>query len=275
MTSKLGIIAGGGEAPRQLIAACQSLGRPFFVVCLEGHADPGLAKDAPHIWLPLGAGGKLKELFKEHGIADVIMIGRVRRPSLLEIKPDWFTMKVLTKIGMNSLGDDGLLRAIGKVFEEEGGVRVLGIQDVFADLMTPEGVLTKMQPDDDAENDIRRGIEVARALGSVDVGQAVVVQQGLVLGVEAVEGTDALLKRCSELRREGEGGVLVKLAKPQQDNRFDLPTIGPETVAAASAAGLRGIAIEARRSLILSREATLAKADEAGVFVTGIEPDAS
>ncbi len=267
--SKLGIIAGGGAVPRQLIGACQSLGRPFYVFCLEGHADPDLAKDVPHSWLRLGEGGKLKELFAEQGITEVVMIGRVRRPSLFEIKPDWFTVKVLAKIGMNSLGDDGLLCAIGKVFEEEGGVRVLGAHEVFAELLTPEGVLTKTQPDEDAQKDIQRGIDVAKALGAVDVGQSVVVQQGIVLGVEAVEGTDALLARCASLRREGPGGVLVKIAKPQQDNRFDLPTMGPETVAAAAQAGLRGIAVQAGRSLLVEREKTFAGADKMGLFVVG------
>ncbi|MDD5585454.1 MAG: UDP-2,3-diacylglucosamine diphosphatase LpxI [Alphaproteobacteria bacterium] len=272
---KLGIIAGGGEVPRQLIEACRKLGRAFFVVCLEGQADPDLAKDDPHVWLPLGAGARLKEIFAGEAIAEVIMIGRVRRPSLLEIKPDWFTLKVLTKIGMNSLGDDGLLSAIGKVFEEEGGVRVVGVQDVFAGLLTPAGVLTRAQPDEDANNDIRRGVEAARALGRVDVGQSVIVQQGIVLGVEAIEGTDALIARCAGLRRDGPGGVLVKFAKPQQDNRFDLPTIGPDTVASAAKAGLRGIAIESGRSLIVERESAVAAADEAGLFIAGINPNVS
>lgn len=267
---KLGIIAGGGAVPRQLIAACQTLRRPFYVICLEGHADTDLAQDQPHAWLPLGAGARLKELIKEQGITDIVMIGRVRRPSLLEIKPDWFTLKVLTKIGMNSLGDDGLLRAIGKVIEEEGGVRILGAHEVFADLLTPEGVLTQSAPDDDALQDIRRGIAVAKALGTVDVGQAVIVQQGLVLGVEAIEGTDALIKRCASLKREGHAPILVKLAKPQQDNRFDLPAIGPDTIASASTAGIRGIAVQANRSLLIEREKTLAAANEAGIFIMGL-----
>jgi hypothetical protein len=267
---KLGIIAGGGAVPRQLIGACQKLGRAFFVICLEGQADPGLAEGLPHAWVHLGAGSRLKELFAEQQIKDVVMIGRVRRPSLLEIKPDWLALKVLTKIGINSLGDDGLLRGIGKAIEDETGMRVVGVQDVFADLLTPVGVLTRAQPDDAAHQDIQRGVEAAQALGRLDIGQAVVVQQGIVLGVEAIEGTDALIARCAGLRREGPGGVLVKVAKPQQDNRFDLPAIGHETITACRTAGLRGIAIEAGRSLIVEREKTLADADAAGMFVIGL-----
>jgi len=253
-----------------LIDACRGAGRRFFVVCLKGHADPGLAEGLPHVWLPLGAGARLKEIFRSEQIEEVVMAGRVRRPSVLEIKPDWFTLKILAKIGMNSLGDDGLLRAIGKVFEDEG-LRVVGIHEILSGLLAPEGILTKTKPDAEAWKDINRGIEVAAALGRADVGQAVIVQQGIVLGVEAIEGTDALIARCAGLRREGHGGVLVKLAKPQQDDRFDLPSIGPGTISAAASAGLSGIAVQSGRSLIMEREKTIAAADNAGLFVAGLK----
>ena len=197
------------------------------------------------------------------------MIGRVRRPSLFELKPDWFALKAVTKIGISMVGDDTLLTGIGKVMEEEIGVRVIGAQDIFADLLTPEGQLGRIAADADAEKDIQRGLVVAKTLGTVDVGQSVVVQQGLVLGVEAIEGTDALIARCASLKREGLGGVLVKTAKPQQDNRYDLPTIGPDTIAAAIKAGLRGIVIEAGRSFLVEREKTIAMADEANIFILG------
>src|ERR1700733_1087506 len=111
---KLAIIAGGGSAPRHLIAACQKLGREFFVICLEGQADKNLAQDLPHAWLPLGAGGKLKEVVAQHGLKELVMIGRVRRPSLLELKPDMLALKVVMKAGINMAGDDALLRAIGR-----------------------------------------------------------------------------------------------------------------------------------------------------------------
>jgi len=271
---KLGIIAGGGSAPHALIEACMRAARDFFVICLEGQADQDLAKDLPHVWLPLGAAAKLKALGESEGIDEIVMIGRVRRPSLLEIKPDWLALKVLTKIGMNMLGDDALLRAIGKAIEEEGGVRVIAIQDVFKDLLTPEGTLGKVEPSDEAKKDITRGIEVAKALGRLDVGQSVIVQQGMVLGVEAIEGTDDLIARAGKLKREGAGGVLVKIAKPQQDNRYDLPTVGPGTVEAAKRAGLAGIALEAGRSLLIERERTIAEADAAGIFIIGCASDA-
>jgi DUF1009 family protein len=270
ITAKLGIVAGGGNVPRSLIAACQKLGRPFYVVCLEGQADQDLAANLPHIWLPLGAASKLKALVTEQNITELVMIGRVRRPSMLEIKPDWLALKVLTKIGMTMLGDDALLSAIGKAMEDEG-IKVISAQDIFADVLTPTGQLGSIAPDTEAQRDIARGLEVATALGRLDIGQSVVVQQGMILGVEAIEGTDALIARCGPLRRQGVGGVLVKIAKPQQDNRYDLPTVGPDTIAALIAAGLRGVVLEAGRSLLVDRERAIAMADAAGLFISGID----
>jgi DUF1009 family protein len=267
---KLGIIAGGGTAPRRVIEACRAQKRDYFVVCLEGQAAPDLAHDAPHVWLSLGEASKLRDLSTTEKITEIVMIGHVRRPSLLELKPDWLSVKVLAKIGFNLLGDDALLRAIGQAIEQECGVRLIGVQDVLGGALMREGALGSVAPDDQAKKDIARGVEVARALGQADVGQSVIVQQGLVLGVEAIEGTDALIARCKDLKREGVGGVLVKLAKPQQDDRFDLPTIGPDTIEAAAKAGLRGIAVEAGRSLLIDRDRVRQLADEAGIFVVGI-----
>jgi DUF1009 family protein len=268
---KLGIIAGGGAAPRHLIDACQKLGRDYFVLCLEGQADKDLAKDLPHSWLHFGSGSKLKELSASEGLKELVMIGNVRRPSLTEIKPDWLALKVLTKVGLNMLGDDAFLRGLSKAIEEEAGVRIIGVQEVFADILTPKGQLGRHAPDAEDEKDIARGVEISRALGALDIGQAVIVQQGLVLGVEAIEGTDALIKRSADVRREGPGGVLIKMPKPNQDNRFDLPTIGPETIVALKKAGLRGVATEAGRSLFIDRKAAIHIADDAGIFIVGLD----
>lgn len=272
MTQTLGIIAGGGEAPKRLIAACQRLGRPFHVLALEGQTDVDIAgDDAPVTWLPLGAAAAARDLARDKGIKDVVMLGRVRRPSLPEIKPDWLMMQKLLKIGLNLLGDDGLLKAVAAEIEAEG-FKVVAPHEIFTDLLMPEGQLGRIAPDEMAKSDIQRGMEITRALGVLDVGQAAVVQQGLVLGLEAVEGTDALINRAALLKREGVGGVLVKTKKPQQDMRFDLPSIGVGTVEAVVAAGLRGIAAEAGASLLIDREEVIKRADSAGIFIVGIKP---
>lgn len=266
----LGILAGKGELPARLIAACRASGRPFFVLAFEGQTDAALVEGVSHGWCRLGAAGTAFKLLREHGVQDLVMAGRMSRPSLAELRPDLRATRFFAKVGVKALGDDGLLSAVVKEIEIEG-FKVVGVDAVLADLLAPAGLYTRTAPDDQAHADIKRGVQVARELGRLDVGQAVVVQQGLVLGVEAIEGTDALLARCGGLRREGPGGVLVKVSKPGQERRVDLPTIGVSTVTAAAAAGLRGIAVEAGRSLVVDRLAIAKEADTAGIFVIGVE----
>jgi DUF1009 family protein len=268
MAFKIGIVAGGGGLPRKLVQACREARIEFFVLALEGAAEPETVADAPHAWCRLGAGGAALGLLRDNGVTDLVFAGGVQRPSLAALRPDWRAAKFFARVGYRALGDDGLLSAIVKEVEAEG-FRVRGA-DQLLELVMPEGMLSALAPDADAQADIARGVEVARTLGTLDVGQAVVVQQGFVLGIEAIEGTDALLRRCAGLCREGAGGVLVKMAKPGQELRTDLPTIGPETVAAAKEAGLRGIAVEAGATIVLDRDEVIRAADAAGLFVVGI-----
>jgi DUF1009 family protein len=270
MTSKLGIVAGGGEFPGLVIAACRAQGRPFHVLALTGHADPAIIGDAPADWIRLGEAGSGFQKLRQAAVEEVVMIGPVRRPTLRELAPDFRTTKFFAKVGLKALGDDGLLRAVAREIEEEG-FRLVGIDAVLADCLAVAGCYGRIQPDEQAKADIQRGIEVAKGLGALDVGQAAVVQQGIVLGVEAIEGTDRLIRRCAELRREGPGGVLVKMKKPGQDRRLDLPTIGVNTLREAAAASLRGIAVEAGGALVLGREAVAAEADALGLFVVGVD----
>lgn len=270
MQPKLGIVAGGGELPARLIAACRSSGRDFLVLALEGHADPVMIGDAPQAWIRMGAAGTGFKILKEAGVREVVMAGPVRRPTLKDLRPDWRTAKFFARIGLKALGDDGLLKAVIEEMESEG-LKVVGLETILPEVLAPLGLFGRHRPDDQAEADIRRGLEVARGLGALDIGQSVVVQQGIVLGVEAVEGTDALLRRCADLKRSGPGGVLVKIRKPGQEQRVDLPTIGPATIKGAIAAGLRGLAVDAGGTLVVNRDAVVAAADEAGLFLIGIE----
>jgi DUF1009 family protein len=267
---KLGILAGKGELPARLIAACRASQRPFFVLAFEGQTDVSLVAGVDHGWCRLGAAGTAFKLLRDHGVEELVMAGRMTRPSLAELRPDLRATRFFAKVGVKALGDDGLLSAVVREIEAEG-FGVIGPDSVLADLIAPAGVYTSHSPDAQAQADIAHGARVARSLGALDVGQAVVVQQGLVLGVEAIEGTDALLARCATLHREGPGGVLVKMSKPGQERRADLPTVGVATVSSAAAAGLRGIAVEAGHALIVDRHAVAAAADEAGLFVIGIE----
>ena len=271
MAAKLGIFAGGGELPLRIIEACRAVERSVFVVAVEGAADPAAVAGVPHAWVRLGAAGEALRLLREHRVEEIVFAGSIKRPSLLSLRPDWRAAKFFARVGYRALGDDGLLTAVIREFEGEG-FRVVGADELLGSAVATVGPLGRHRPDAQAEDDIALGFRVVRALGTLDIGQAAVVQQGLVLGVEAIEGTDALIARCAALRREGPGGVLGKASKPGQERRADLPTIGRRTVEAAAAAGLRGIAVEAGASFVIDRAAVAAAADRAGLFVIGIAP---
>lgn len=273
--TRLGVIAGGGSIPARLLAVCARRGLTPVVIALEGQTDPALVNGHEHLWITLGKAGRAIEFLKEKGVRDLVLIGSVRRPGLADLAPDWRTVRFFARIGLRAMGDDGLLRALREELEREG-FTIRGVHEFADDLLTRRGAYGVLKPGARARADIRRGFAVAQALGRVDVGQSVIVQQGIVLGVEAAEGTDELIRRCASLRRTAglrdEGGVLVKVFKPGQDRDLDLPAIGLRTVELAAQTGLAGIALEAGNSLVLDPEEVARLADRLSVFVVGIDP---
>lgn len=272
-SATLGILAGGGPLPGRVAAAALAAGREVFVVGFEDYAEPAVIGAYPHEYIRVGAAGRILASLREHGCTELCLVGPVRRPSLLDLRPDREGAKILARVGRAAFaGDDGLLAAVVRVFGEEG-FAVLGAHEILSEAVGGAGLLGRVTAAGAAE-DIARGVAVVRALGAVDVGQACVVQQGIVLAVEAIEGTDQMLARAGALARPGPGGVLIKLVKPGQDRRADLPTIGPNTVTRAHASGLRGIAFEAGGTLLTDRQGCIDEADRLGVFLLGLDPAA-
>ncbi|MDE2475386.1 MAG: UDP-2,3-diacylglucosamine diphosphatase LpxI [Alphaproteobacteria bacterium] len=278
----LGIIAGAGELPLAIARTLHEDGRPVFVLALDGIADaPGL-NEFPHAWASLGDVGTVVRLLKEAGCSEVTLAGRVARPDFSKLKLDGLGAQYIARILAAAFkGDDALLRAVVSMFEKQG-FRVTGTSDLTRALLAPAGVLGLLKPQSEALTDIRHGFKVVRALGALDVGQAAVVAGGLVLAVEAAEGTDAMLKRVAGLPATLRGsitarrGVLVKAMKPHQERRVDLPVIGARTIELASAAGLAGVAFQPEAVLILNRPRIVELANNAGLFVFGISgPDAA
>lgn len=267
--STLGIIAGSGSLPRQLIESCISQDRTLFVIAVENETDPETTEGVPHIWLRLGALGEALEHLRKAGVEELVLAGKINRPSLSSLRPDMVGAKLIGRLGMSLLGGDAAIFKTIIAFLEEQGFRIIGIDDVMQDLVAPEGPIGRLLPDKQAQKDIALGARVARVIGGYDVGQAVVVKNGLVLGIEAAEGTDALIMRCGELKGEGKGGVLVKARKPVQENRVDLPTIGVHTVELVRQAGFAGIAVEAKQSIVVGKREVICAADAAGIFVIG------
>lgn len=273
---KLGLIAGGGNLPVEIAEHCQRSGRPLFVIRLKGFAGDGLE---PYAGAEVGLAelGKCFKALKRAGCRSVCLAGNVARPDFATLMPDLRGLAALpTAIAAARKGDDALLRMLVGEFEKEG-FAVEGAHEVMDDLSLGAGPLGRIEPGLESAADIRQALDVARAIGRLDAGQAAVVCRGLVLGLEAAEGTDALLARVADLpealrgRPGAPAGVLAKAPKPIQEKRVDLPTIGPATVEGVARAGLAGIVGEAGHLLVLDREAVTALADELGVFILGVE----
>ena len=266
----LGIIAGSGDLPREIVKTCQDQGRSFYIVAYEGHTDPKTYVDLPHFKAQLGRVGDVIEHLKKMNVTELVLAGRFRRPSWFELKPDAVAAKWLTQSVKYIFGDDSLLQVILKNLEHEG-FKICSAEDIVgAKILAPLGVLGTHQPHEQDLRDIDHGVKVAKILGRCDIGQSVVIQDGIVLGVEAIEGTDALIKRCQDLKREGAGGVLVKVVKPQQDIRVDRPTVGLITLEGIHSTGLRGLAIEANGVIVHQLSDMIDFANRHHIFLIGI-----
>lgn len=274
---KLGLIAGGGSLPDQLANHCRRAGRDYFIIRLKGFADPALASH-PSAEAGMAQLGKCFKLLRKEGCKAVCFAGNVERPDFSKLMPDMRGLAALPAvISAARKGDDALLRAVVGEFEKEGFI-VEGAHEVEGGLTLSAGPLGRHTPAPEHQSDIERALQIAREIGRMDVGQGAVVCDGLVLAVEAQEGTDAMLRRVAELPEAIRGtpeapcGVLAKAAKPIQETRIDLPTIGVATVQRAARAGLAGIVGAAGQVLVVNRAEVVRLADEMGLFVLGVEP---
>lgn len=268
--TKLAILAGGGVLPARLAEACESRGIEVFIVGFDGHTNDSLYDNRAFMKTRIGAAGSIIHTLRERGIVDLVLIGSIRRPGLAELRPDLRTARFFARVGLRALGDDGLLRALKEELQREG-FTIHAVQDFIYDLVAGAGSVGACRPGKAAMADIIRGFDVLHFLAPADVGQSVIVQDGIVLGVEAAEGTDELIRRCAAYRRKGSGGILVKAAKAGQDTDLDMPAIGPATVRLCAELGYDGIAFEAGRTLLVDRAEIAVLADNHKIFVTGHE----
>jgi UDP-2,3-diacylglucosamine hydrolase len=276
ISSPVGLIAAGGVMPFAVADSLIARGIDPVLFALKGACDSVSVQRFRHHWISVGQLGKAEKLFRAENCRDLVFIGSLVRPALSEIRLDWATLRAISRVWAAFRGgDDHLLSGIGRILEQDG-FRMVGIKDVAPDLLMPAGCITRAAPDENAVADIARGCEVLRALSPFDIGQAAIVIDGHVVGVEDIEGTDGLLARVARLRAEGRirakaaRGVLVKAPKSGQDLRFDLPTTGPRTVEGAAAAQLAGIAVVAGNTIVVEPQVMIEAADAAGLFVTGL-----
>jgi hypothetical protein len=270
------LVCGGGALPLAVAESISKRGRAVVLFGLRGVAESAAVERFQHHWVHIGQIGKFMRLARAAGCRDVIFIGSLVRPSLWHVRPDLKALQIMPRvIAAYRGGDNHLLSGMSRIVEQEG-FRLLGAHEVAPEILVPEGPLGRAQPSQKDRDDITIGFDCLRAIGPFDVGQAVVVAGKHVLAVEAAEGTDQMLARVAEMRANGRVrspagiGVLVKAAKPGQDRRFDLPSIGARTVDGVVRAGLAGIAVLAEETIIAEPELVVAKADQANIFVTGV-----
>ncbi|MEP9388093.1 UDP-2,3-diacylglucosamine diphosphatase LpxI [Mesorhizobium sp. KR9-304] len=277
---RMAIVAGSGRLPVDLAENLAARGHKPFVVLVRGEANSELASyDHEELTVENFAG--LAPLLKRQRITHAVFAGGIsRRPKLSALKPSMALLRFLPRaLAALAKGDNGMLRALAAAVETYG-VKVVGAHEIAPDLLASEGSMTSIAPRKSDWPDIEAAAEAARAIGALDIGQAAIAIGGRVIALEGVEGTDGLLERVKGLRLHGrlagkKRGVLVKCAKPGQELRMDMPSIGPGTVTAAHAAGLAGIAVEADRSLVLEVANVIGEADRLGLFVVGLPPERS
>jgi DUF1009 family protein len=277
--STVAIICGGGAFPAAVADAVLAQGRPVYLFLVKGFAEHSLER-YPHEWVNIGSLAKFVGSSRKHGVKEIVIIGSSIRPRLSQLGFDWKSILLLPRLARMFLGgDNSLLSGVAKIFEENG-LTVRGAHEVAPQILVPEGLATRMQPTAKELEAIETGQNLLRAIDGFDVGQAVVVAGKRIAAIEGAEGTQELLHRVAEMRRKGRlrladrEGVLVKLPKPSQDRRLDLPAIGTDTISQAKAAGLAGIAIEAHGSIVVDAQKFVAEAEAAGLFVIALPPSA-
>ena len=264
---KLGLIAGAGELPMAIAQEARSQGYNVIAIGLEPLADKALASYVDEIkWVNVGKFGKLIDSLKKQGIKEAVMAGKVSKTLLYKSKitPDLRAVKLL--FSLKDRKDDSILLAIAKELAEEG-IHLVDILRFSTGILTPEGVLTINKPSEDEWKDIAFGWKIAKEIGRLDIGQTVVVKNQAVMAVEAIEGTDEAIKRGGKLA--GEGAVVVKVSKPNQDMRFDVPVVGLDTLRTMKDVGARVLSIESKKSIILSREKIIEESTKANIAIVG------
>ena len=268
-SNRYGLIAGNGRFPFLVLEAARSQGIEMVVAAIKEETSPDIERQAKTVfWLSLGQLGKLIKTFKAEGVTQAIMAGQVKHKQIFSgILPDLKMMQLLASLATRNT--DSLIGAVAKVLEGEG-IHLMDSIAFLGPLLPEPGVLTRRSPSKEEQQDLDYGYKLARELGRLDVGQTVVVAEAACVAVEAMEGTDAVIERASALAN-GRTLCVVKLAKPRQDLRFDVPVIGVPTVGVMQRAKVTAMAIEARKTLMIDREDLLREADAAGIAIVAVE----
>jgi DUF1009 family protein len=268
-SNRYGLIAGNGKFPFLVLEAARSQGIDMVVAAIREETFPEIEQQAATVhWMSLGQLGKLIKTFKAEGVERAVMAGQVKHKQIFSsIVPDFKMIQVLASLATRNT--DSLIGAVARVLEDEG-IQLVDSTSFLKPLLPEPGLLTKRAPTKEEQSDINYGYRLARTLGALDVGQSVAVSDGACVALEAMEGTDSIMERAASLVN-GRPLRVVKLAKPNQDFRFDVPVIGPQTVRLMGRLNITAIAIEARKTLMIDRQDLIREADERGIAIVAVE----
>ena len=271
MQDKLAIIAGKGKLPKMIIKKCREQQRDFLVILIAGEPSNVEFLQYDHHIIGFGEISKIINILKSNQVKALVFSGGVTKPSMAGMKVDTKGAILLSKIlGNKFFGDDNLLSTIINFFEKEG-FKVIGADQIIEDLLAGKGVLGNIQPSAEMLKDVEIGQHALQVMSDLDIGQAIVVQQKQIVGVEAIEGTDALIKRCGDLQfKQGSRAILVKMKKKNQNTKIDLPALGEKTIKNLSESRFAGVAVQKNHCLIINKKEVIKLADELGLFIIGV-----
>jgi DUF1009 family protein len=267
----LAILAGRGDLPKMIIEKCKKTNRDFFLILLEGEKTNVDFFSYPHHIVHIGHTGKILKILRDNKASEIVFAGGINKPSMANMKVDGKGAILLSKIlGAKLFGDDNVLSTVMNFFEKEG-FKFIGVEEIIDDLVARAGIIGVIKPEKDFWQDIEIGKRAIKTISELDIGQAVAIQQKQIIGVEAIEGTDALIERCGKVQfPNGRKPVLVKMKKAGQNTKVDLPSLGVQTIENLHKAGFAGIAVEAGSALIINQKEVIRVANEYGVFLVGI-----
>ena len=266
-----GLIAGNGDFPFLVLEGARSRGIEMAVIAIREEASPALEREAKRLhWISLGELSRGIELLHQEGVKHAVMAGQVKHNKIFSsIRPDWRLAKLL--LSLPAKNTDSLIGAIARVLQDEG-IELMDSTRFLGPLLPAAGVLTRRSPDDAEAADIEYGRKIARQIAGLDLGQTVVVRDRACVAIEAMEGTDETIERAARIAG-GQRLIVVKVSKPRQDMRFDVPVIGTKTIAVMRRANATALAIDAGRTLLFERDALLGAADEAGIAIQAFPPE--
>ena len=270
---RLGIVAGSGDLPISIVRECEKNNIKPFVIVLKDFAKDVDYKEYTHQTLKFGDVGKAISFFRKNKIKYIVFAGAVKKPDLKTIWPDLKGFFLLIKLlKCKIFGDDTILQTAIKFLEKEG-FEVLPVDQIVKDIKIQHGIAGNIElPNDDYMIDIELGVKVLKQIGDLDIGQSIVIQNGIVMGIECIEGTEKLIERCGQLKyTTGRKPILVKIKKSKQTRKIDLPAIGEDTISQVKSAGFAGIALDCENGLVINREATISKANKNKIFIYGIK----